>query len=159
MKTNDIRVFPPQVLRIHLKLLYATESDVNQKLGKTHTGYCCLARSSAALGTRSSADFAEKARGQMWLPPPLFELLPRRNDWQGARSWPMKTRPAFFAYSGRAPLAWRRATANRLACHYKCLPLGGSSGDGRNKALKINNKSRRCVCLSETLTSKNVLSS
>lgn len=71
--------FPsPQLLRFRFILFHATESDVNQKLGKTHTGYCCLAWSSAGFGTCSSADFAEMARGQMWLPPPPT-LLPSLN--------------------------------------------------------------------------------
>lgn len=80
-ETKDSRVFftpPPQLLRIRFIIFHATESDVNQKLGKTHTGYCCLAWSSAGFGTCSSADFAEMARGQMWLPPPPT-LLPALN--------------------------------------------------------------------------------
>lgn len=130
MKTKDSRIFPPhthtQLLRIRFILFHATESDVNQKLGKTHTCYCCLAWSSAGFGTCSSADFAEMARGQMWLPPPPPPLLPSSPLWTApAPKW--LTRAPFTANENTPCLLciqWPRAIGLRTCyCKPPRVPL------------------------------------
>lgn len=129
MKTKDSRIFLFFFLHKSLQsilsaFMHATLTKSGSLIKHTQTdthSYRCLAICSAGFGTCSGADLVEMARGQMWLPPPPSytsptplpppPLAPSLNRSRagmidmGARSWPMKTRPAFFAYSGRAPLA------------------------------------------------------
>lgn len=89
-------------------------------------------------------------------PPPLFlllllrfELLPRRDDWHRAVHTANQSAPRFICIEWPHAIGLVRATANRLACHYRRLLLGGARG-----VLKIDKmcmcsrfRPRKCWCL------------
>lgn len=78
-------------------------------------------------------------------PPPSlllfpFELLPRRDDWHRAVHTANRSAPCCICIKWPHAIGLVRATANRLACHYRCLLLGGARG-----VLKIG---KMCICFS-----------
>ena len=57
-----------------------------------------------------------------------FERLPRRDDWHRAVRSANRRAPCRICIKRPHAIGLVRATANRLACHYRCLLLGGARG-------------------------------